>query len=82
MNRQQERIVQYMKRFGKITPLDAFRDLGITKLATRVSELKAEGYEFDQRRVSTENRFNETVTYMEYKLKSEPEATDSHTPIQ
>lgn len=28
---QHDRIIQYMRDFGSITTLDAFRDLGITK---------------------------------------------------
>ena len=32
-----------MTVFGSITPMDAFSDLGITKLATRVSEMREEG---------------------------------------
>ena len=40
---QREKIVKYMQDFGKITPMDAFIDLGITKLATRVSELIRDG---------------------------------------
>ena len=35
-----ERIVQYMKDFGSITTLQAFTDLGCTRLASRVTDLK------------------------------------------
>lgn len=44
-------------------------DLGITKLATRVSEMKACGVEFEQKRESTQNRYGEPVSYMRYYLK-------------
>ena len=67
--KQSERILDYLNKFGSITPLDAFRDLGITKLATRVSEMKKEGIEFEQEYVKTKNRFNEEVSYMKYRLK-------------
>ena len=40
MTRQQERILIYMEESGSITPLEAFAELGVTKLATRVSELR------------------------------------------
>ena len=65
---QSERIIDYIKQFGSISPLEAFRDLGITKLATRISEMKKEGMEFDQEFMKSKNRFGETVHYMRYSL--------------
>lgn len=64
-----ERIIAYIKEFGSISPMEAFRDLGITKLATRVSEMKMEGIEFDQRYEKAKNRYGEDVHYMRYYLK-------------
>lgn len=66
---QGERVIEYIKKFGSITPLDAFYDLGITKLATRVSELKRDGYIFEQKYEKAQNRFGEPVHYMRYFLK-------------
>lgn len=66
---QNERIIAYIKDFGSISPMEAFRDLGITKLATRVSEMKAEGIEFEQKYEKAKNRYGEPVYYMRYKLK-------------
>lgn len=67
--KQCERVVNYIKEFGSISPLEAFRDLGITKLATRVSELKKEGINFKQEYIKTQNRFGEPVHYMRYWLE-------------
>ena len=39
MNRA-ERVYQYMKDFGSITPMDAFIDLGYTRLACAINEMK------------------------------------------
>lgn len=66
---QHEQILHYMDLCGSITPYDAFRDLGITKLATRISEMKKEGYEFDQEMEKSKNRFGESVHYMRYRRK-------------
>ena len=79
MTRQQTRIYEYILRFGSITPMEAFADLGITKLATRVSEMKRQGIQFDQQLQTRGNRFGEKGSYMEYKLKSDPV---SHTESQ
>lgn len=69
--KQSERIVNYINKFGSISPLEAFRDLGITKLATRISELKKEGIKFKQEYIKTQNRFGEPVHYMRYWLEEE-----------
>ena len=68
---QGERIVEYIERFGSISPLEAFRDLGITKLATRISEMRRNGIEFDQVYTETKNRFGDTCHYMRYYLRRE-----------
>ena len=64
---QQERILDYIDRHGSITPMDAFLDLGITKLATRVSELIRGGVMIEKTQKSGKNRFGEPVRYMEYR---------------
>ena len=64
-----ERIIAYIKEFGSISPMEAFRDLGVTKLATRVSEMKMEGIEFEQKYEKAKNRYGESVYYMRYFLK-------------
>ena len=70
---QAQRIIDYIKRFGSITPMEAFFDLSITKLATRVSEMKKDGIKFDQEYCQTKNRFGEPVYYMKYRLRDENE---------
>lgn len=65
---QGEQVIEYLKNVGSITPMDAFFDLGITKLSTRISELKKLGYEFDQHWVKARNRYGKPVKYMEYSL--------------
>ena len=63
---QAKRIIEYINRFGSITPMEAFRDLGITKLATRISELRKTGIEFNKEYIKSKNRFGEDVYYMRY----------------
>lgn len=45
---QQKSILDYIVAFGSITPMDAFMVLHITKLSTRISEMKVLGIQFDQ----------------------------------
>ena len=68
---QGERIVKYMQDYGTITPMEAFSDLGITKLATRVSELRREGVKINKEPVERKNRYGEPVRYMQYSLEKE-----------
>lgn len=68
MTPQQIKVVNYINLYGSITPLDAFRDLGITKLATIVSQLKRLCFVFYQNFESSKNRFGEPCHYMRYWL--------------
>ena len=66
---QREEILQYIKEHGSITPMDAFYDLGITKLATRISEMRKSGIEFNIEMVKHRNKYNtRTVRYARYSL--------------
>ena len=54
--------------------MEAYGDLGITKLATRISEMRADGMEFDQRIEKRKNRYGEKVNFMRYWFKGEMDA--------
>lgn len=74
MTRQQERILIYMEESGSITPFEAFAELGVTKLATRVSELRREGIPIVKSSETRKNRFGETVRYARYSLPQDKDA--------
>lgn len=63
---QKERIVQYLDDFGSITTMEAFSDLGITRLASRIHELTRNGLAIKKEMVSSKNRYGEEVHYMRY----------------
>lgn len=63
---QHEQILKYLDDFGSITPMEAFSDLGITKLATRISEMSRLGYSFSKTLESRKNRQGKSVQYMRY----------------
>lgn len=66
---QREQIIDYLHQFGSITPMEAFADLGITKLATRISEMRRDGKEFKKETVTSINRLGKKVHYAKYSLK-------------
>ncbi len=69
---QQQRIVDYMQEFGSISPLEAFRDLGVTKLATQISYMRRyHNIKIRKERMDANNRFGETVHYMRYYLQKD-----------
>lgn len=68
---QHQLILDYIQDFGSITPMEAFFDLGITKLATRISEMRRDGKEFKIDTVVSKNRYGKTVRYSKYSLPKE-----------
>ncbi len=63
---QHEAILKYIDDYGSITPMQAFSDLGVTKLATRVSEMKKKGYKFETTEIETTTRYGKKVRYCKY----------------
>lgn len=63
---QHERIMRYIDDFGSITPMEAIREIGCTKLATRISELIQRGEKIRKETVTDKNRWNQTVHYTRY----------------
>ena len=68
---QRDLVLQYIRDFGFITSWQAYQDLGISQLATRIFELKELGYIFTKTRVNTKNRYGKPTHYDEYRLASE-----------
>jgi hypothetical protein len=64
-----ERVLKYMRDFGSINPLQAMADLGVMRLAARISDIKEAGYNIDRRMVTSKNRYGEAVCFAEYKLE-------------
>ncbi len=71
---QNERIIDYIERFGSITQLEALRDLGVMRLASRVSDLKRQGYPIVAKSVTVRNRFEEPCRVMRYSFENEGSA--------
>lgn len=68
---QNERIIEYIKYFGSITQFEAFRDLGVMRLASRISDLKRNGYPIVSKIEKVKNRFGEVCRIKRYSLKGE-----------
>lgn len=68
-----QRILDYMNQFGSISTLEAFRDLGVARLASRIHDLKGMGYNITSEIKSSKNRFGERTYFKSYRLAEEKE---------
>ena len=61
-----ERILEYMNQNGSISAKEAMNELGIMRLASRIADLKADGYEIETQTECSKNRFGEKTHYARY----------------
>lgn len=66
---QSERIVRHLRDYGSITSMEAMREYGIMRLASRISDLKKAGMPIRAEMVSGKNRYGETTSYARYYLE-------------
>lgn len=72
MNRkptQTEMILRYIDEYGSITSLDAMRELGVMRLASRISELRKSGYPIESKVEKVKNRYGETCWVKRYQME-------------
>lgn len=65
---QNDRIIDYIKRFGSITQLEALQDLGVMRLASRISDLRSLGYPIISETEVIKNRFGEKCHIKRYRI--------------
>lgn len=65
---QKDRIINYIRQFGSITSLEAYKDLGITQLGARIDQLQKDGYTFRTEWESGKNRYGDKIDYKRYYL--------------
>lgn len=65
------RVLDYMERHGGITPLEAIMELGVFRLASRISEMRKRGLKIVDEWVQVTNRFDETCRIKRYSLAKE-----------
>ena len=66
-----DKVLEYMRRYGSITQLEALRDIGCMRLASRISDLRYQGYAIGRRMKTSKNRYGEDVYFAEYYLIEE-----------
>ena len=64
---QADRVMKYMRDFGSISSLDAFKDLGVTRLSAVVHTLRHKnGYAINMVMETSKNRYGDPVHYGRY----------------
>ena len=64
-----EMVLEYMQEHGGITQLDALREFGCMRLASRVSDLKKAGFPIVKETATSKNRYGENVSFARYRLE-------------
>ena len=65
---QETRLLDYLAINPTITSIEALSELGIFRLASRVSNLKKQGHNITSRMVPITNRYGETCHVSKYRL--------------
>lgn len=73
---QNERILRYIDEFGSITQLEALKDLGVMRLASRISDLRKQGYPIASEVETVKNRWGEPCYIKRYSLAGEGSGCD------
>lgn len=68
MAKQCELILMHMKKHGSITHMEAEREYGIARLASRINDLRKQGVAIKSEIVTGKNRREETTHYAKYSL--------------
>ena len=66
---QNQRIIDYIEENGWITQLEAIKELGVMRLASRVSDMRKRGYKITSEMIPVKNRYGETCHIKRYKLE-------------
>ena len=66
---QAERVLDYIMEFGSITQIDALRDIGCMRLASRISDLRKQGVDIISKTEAVKNRYGEKCYIKRYMVR-------------
>lgn len=66
-----ERILRHLRDYGSITQHEAISEYGCMRLASRISDLKGQGYHISAERGKGQNRYGEPTSFAVYRLVEE-----------
>lgn len=66
-----ERILNHLREHGSISAREAMLDYGIMRLASRICDLRLDGFDIKRKMVTGINRYGESTSYARYYLKED-----------
>lgn len=63
-----DRILRHLRDYGSITSLEAISEYGILRLASRINDLKNQGYPISKKMGKGKNRYGEVTSFAVYSL--------------
>lgn len=73
MANQCQLVLMHMKKYGSITHLEAEKEYGILRLASRINDLRRQGYVIQSEMISGKNRREEKTNFARYRLVEDGE---------
>lgn len=64
-----QRVIDYMAQHGSITQMQAMNELGVMRLASRISDIRKSGVSIIAETNSVKNRYGETCRIKRYRLE-------------
>lgn len=65
---QAQRVLDYIERNGSITQIQALQDIGVMRLASRISDLRKHGENIQSKMIKVQNRYGESCHVKSYFL--------------
>ena len=65
---QYEAVLRFLEEEGTITSMQAFSELGITRLAAVIFTLKEKGYPIEKEDIIVRNRYGKNVVFAKYSM--------------
>lgn len=65
---QKDIVLDHLTNVGALTTFEAFTEYGITRLPSRICELRQEGHEIVGKYKTKRNRYGKPVSFCEYRL--------------
>jgi len=73
---QNDLVLEYLQKFGHITSLQAFEDLGVTRISARIYDLRQDGHIIESQFIDVPRRNGQTARVKRYTLViPEPQTT-------
>lgn len=71
---QNEMIINHLREYGSITQLEALRDYGCMRLASRISDLRKTGIKIIRLTETSHNRYGQKIRYARYIMEGNENA--------